>query len=171
LARTIVLRDSNGAYNLSSAKLKIGWQTTQHKTTTNLKDRRQYDRVITLTISAVETIRLEGSTSTKLVGSHDLAPLALVLPPDDESPSGDTDVSRVGARVAVDYQTRDGLQEFRGTVVSELPHWDKVEASWDGSGGAHWANEAVDWGACRILVPPEYGSLAASSLSPPTSPS
>ena len=94
-------------------------------------------------------IRIRVDGTTKLVGSAALAPLRLILP--DDCATSPYDVTRVGARIGVGYETEQGLQEFLGTVVAELTESHQLEVQWDPRGGQLWLNEAVDWGACRIL--------------------
>ncbi len=89
-------------------------------------------------------VSLPGKQGTKLVGGASLAPLKLPLLQAQLQPY---DVTRIGARVAVSYFEG----EYFGTIATEAGATDRLEIAWDTHGSNHWANELVDWGACRIL--------------------
>ena len=89
-------------------------------------------------------ISLPGKQGTKLVGGASLAPLKLPLLQPQLHPY---DVTRIGARVAVSYFEG----EYFGTIAAEAGATDRLEVAWDTQGSNHWANELVDWGACRIV--------------------
>jgi hypothetical protein len=88
-------------------------------------------------------VRVISTGSDKVVGSNQLAPIALDLREDDHL-SSPFDVDRTGAAVICSYEGVD----YSGTVVGD--YGNEVEIRWDPVGDKQWHNELVSWGACRI---------------------
>jgi len=116
------------------SSLIIGQRCLLFNPTSKLSAPYQLAKVIDIVRPYIVVRTSEGQEKT--VGANQLA--ALPLFEDDRAPY---DVSRCGARVAIDYA---GVI-FHGTVVKDLGRL--VEVCWDPISGVEWSNEYILWSA------------------------